>query len=60
MRRSSSPPSGEERRGLAIADAGIDIRDSGEDGKRFVGHAAVFNVRTAIGNTLKCGFLVIL
>lgn len=55
MRRHSSPV-GEERRGLAIADAGIDIRDAIDGAKRFFGHAAVFNVRTAIGNPLKWGF----
>ena len=45
----------EERRGLSLVDAHMELRDvAGEP--RFVGHAAVFNVRTAIGNPLKWGF----
>lgn len=54
----------EERRDLGITEAGIQIRaaepaDEGDDalaGKIFTGHAAVFNVRTAIGNPLTWGF----
>lgn len=60
----------EERRDLAVDVAKIAVRDAddidgevdegGEDaetsGSRFVGHAAVFNTRTAIGNPLKWGF----
>lgn len=46
----------EERRGLTLADAHIDIRETDEGEKRFVGHAAVFDVRTNIGNPLKWGF----
>lgn len=50
-------PSGEERRGLPLNDAGVEIRDltSGE-GQRFSGYASVFNVRTSIGNPLSWGF----
>jgi hypothetical protein len=51
-----SQPSGEERRGLAFADAGVEIRDFGQAGQRFTGYASVFNVRTAIGNPLTWGF----
>lgn len=60
----------EERRDLGVAAAGIEVRDADdiagevEDGaedvvagaKRFIGHAAVFNTRTAIGNPLTWGF----
>lgn len=47
----------EERRGLTLAAAGCEIRADGDGGaQRFVGHAAVFNVRTAIGNPLTWGF----
>lgn len=55
MRR-NSPLVGEERRGLALADAGIDIRDDGATGKRFYGYSAVFSTRTAIGNPRTWGF----
>lgn len=55
MRRSL--PSSEERRGLTLADAGIEVRvDSEDKAPRFTGHAAVFNSRTAIGNPLTWGF----
>src|SRR5690606_5406351 len=47
--------SNEEWRGLSLADAACEIREIGEQ-KRFFGHAAVFNTRTAIGNPLKWGF----
>lgn len=46
----------EERRGLSLADAGISIRTSDEGSSTFVGHAAVFDSRTAIGNPLTWGF----
>lgn len=47
----------EERRGLTLAAAGCEIRADGAGGaERFVGHAAVFDVRTAIGNPLTWGF----
>lgn len=46
-----------EHRGLASAAARIEIRAAKDpDGERFVGHAAVFDVRTSIGNPLKWGF----
>jgi Escherichia/Staphylococcus phage prohead protease len=47
-----------EHRGLPSAAARIAIRaaDKDADGERFVGHAAVFDVRTSIGNPLKWGF----
>jgi HK97 family phage prohead protease len=54
-----SVPSDEERRGLNLADAGIEIRDvegGGESSQRYTGYAAVFNTRTAIGNPLTWGF----
>src|SRR5690606_9548197 len=47
----------EERRGLSLSAAGIDIRANEDGTERFFGHAAVFNTRTAIGNPLKWGFL---
>jgi uncharacterized protein len=49
-------PAGEERRDLVLSDAGVSVTpaDSGE--RRFTGHAAVFNSRTAIGNPRKGGF----
>ena len=46
----------EERRGLTLAQARPDVRESDDGTKRFVGHAAVFDVRTAIGNPLTWGF----
>ncbi|WP_086847049.1 HK97 family phage prohead protease [Amycolatopsis kentuckyensis] len=51
----------EERRDLNIKAAGVEVRaDGGEGdapaGSTFVGHAAVFNTRTAIGNPLTWGF----
>ncbi|MFJ8555305.1 HK97 family phage prohead protease [Streptomyces sp. NPDC093676] len=45
----------EERRQLALSDAGVSIRADGE-AQRFAGYAAVFNSRTAIGNPLRWGF----
>ncbi|PAK25794.1 hypothetical protein CJD44_14280 [Streptomyces sp. alain-838] len=45
----------EERRRLALSDAGVSVRADG-DGQRFAGYAAVFNSRTAIGNPLRWGF----
>ena len=47
-----------EHRGLSSAAARIEIRaaDKESDSERFVGHAAVFDVRTSIGNPLKWGF----
>jgi HK97 family phage prohead protease len=57
MRRRSSLLGTEERRGLTLAASGCEVRADGEDGaKRFVGHAAVFDSRTAIGNPLTWGF----
>lgn len=46
---------GEDRRGLALAGAGVEVHE-GDGNKRFSGHAAVFNQRAAIGNPLKWGF----
>ncbi|WP_455360015.1 HK97 family phage prohead protease [Streptomyces sp. SYSU K21746] len=48
----------EERRDLALATAGVELRaaDDGASTRGFVGHAAVFNSRTAIGNPLTWGF----
>jgi HK97 family phage prohead protease len=54
----------EERRRLPVETAGVCLRavdgDGAEDGaaaaERFNGHAAVFNVRAAIGNPLRWGF----
>lgn len=56
MGRTSLPS--EERRNLALADAGLQVRAAGEDEPpRFTGHAAVFNSRTAIGPVPGWGFL---
>ncbi|MET9517030.1 HK97 family phage prohead protease [Streptomyces sp. NPDC002994] len=48
----------EERRDLALATAGVQLRAAGDDTtmQGFDGHAAVFNSRTAIGNPLTWGF----
>lgn len=52
----------EERRDLGVAEAGIEIRakdaadESADAPQVFTGHAAVFNIRTAIGNPLTWGF----
>jgi HK97 family phage prohead protease len=52
----------EERRDLNIKAAGVEVRAAAESdeasapGSTFVGHAAVFNTRTAIGNPLTWGF----
>lgn len=56
----------EERRDLGVAQAGIEIRaaavepdaepDEDDTPQIFTGHAAVFNVRTAIGNPITWGF----
>lgn len=56
MTRTSLPS--EERRGLTLAAAGaVVVRGEDDDSAaRFVGHAAVFDVRTAIGNPLTWGF----
>lgn len=56
MRRRSSLLGTEERRGLTLAAAGCEVRADGDGNERFVGHAAVFNSRTAIGNPLTWGF----
>lgn len=47
---------GDERRRLTLDASGVQVRagDSGEP--RFTGYAAVFDIRTAIGNPLKWGF----
>lgn len=56
MRRSL--PSSEERRGLTLAAADIEVQrdDTANTPPRFTGHAAVFDSRTAIGNPLTWGF----
>jgi len=43
-------------RALADTDARVLRADGDDEARRFVGHAAVFNSRTAIGNPLKWGF----
>lgn len=55
MRR-NSPLVGEERRGLALAEARASISAESGVGKRFQGYASVFNSRTAIGNPRTWGF----
>lgn len=46
-----------ERRTRALADTDARIiRASDDDGKRFIGHAAVFDSRTTIGNPLRWGW----
>lgn len=46
-----------ERRGLPLTAARLEIRAIDDDSaERFIGHAAVFNERTAIGNPLTWGF----
>lgn len=53
----NSLTSAEERRNLSLADSGLEVREDPATGeKRFMGHAAVFNSRTAIGNPLTYGF----
>jgi len=50
-----SLPTGEERRDLSLVDAGVNVKaDTGA--QRFIGHAAMFDRRTTIGNPLKGGF----
>ena len=44
-----------ERRDLSLTTAGVEVRATGGN-ERFVGHAAVFDTRTSIGNPLKWGF----
>lgn len=52
-----SLPTGEERRDLVLSDAGVTVADpSGTGDRRFGGHAALFNSRTAIGNPKTVGF----
>jgi HK97 family phage prohead protease len=47
----------EERRGYALGETDFRLVRAAEDAPaRFTGHAAVFNVRTAIGNPLTWGF----
>lgn len=55
MRR-NSPPVGEERRGLSLAEARMSLHAETGVGKRFQGYASVFNSRTAIGNPRSWGF----
>src|SRR5690606_11205460 len=43
-------------RALADTDARLVRADSDDEARRFTGHAAVFNSRTAIGNPLKWGW----
>ncbi|GAA2092353.1 HK97 family phage prohead protease [Actinomadura alba] len=56
MSRRASLPT-EERRNLALADAGVQLRADEDKPPRFTGHAAVFNSRTAIGPVPGWGFL---
>jgi HK97 family phage prohead protease len=50
-------PATEERRDLALAAAGLDIRAAADgSGERFVGLASPFNSRAAIGNPKTWGF----
>lgn len=57
MLRRQLTNSSEERRGLSLSEARVEVRaDSDSEGERFLGHAAVFNSRTAIGNPLTWGF----
>jgi hypothetical protein len=52
-----SLPTGEERRDLSLLDAGVSLQvEPSTETRRFVGHAAVFNSRTAIGNPRTFGF----
>ncbi len=52
-----SLPTGEERRDLVLSDAGVTVADpAGTGDRRFGGHAALFNSRTAIGNPKTMGF----
>ena len=47
----------QERREQSLAATDFTLRAAADDGpRRFTGHAAVFNVRTAIGNPLTWGF----
>jgi hypothetical protein len=55
MRRSSLLDR-EERRDLSLAVAGVEVRADDDGNERFVGHAAVFDQRTAIGNPLRWGW----
>lgn len=50
-------PNDEERRGLTLDEAHAEVREDTDSGEqRFIGHAAVFNSRTAIGNPMTWGF----
>jgi HK97 family phage prohead protease len=51
-----SLPTGEERRDLTLTDAGVSVLPDSSGAQRFVGHPAVFNTRTAIGNPMTVGF----
>lgn len=51
-----SLPAGEERRDLALPDAGVSVSPIEAGPQRFSGHAAVFNTRAAIGNPRTMGF----
>lgn len=55
MRRTNLPS--EERRNLALADAGVRVRAKDDGPPQFTGHAAVFNKRTSIGPVPGWGFL---
>jgi HK97 family phage prohead protease len=56
MTRTRSVVMDPERRGLPSDAARLTIRADDDGNERFVGHAAVFDVRTAIGNPLRWGF----
>ena len=49
-------PGSEERRGLTLSDARVEIRSEEGGDPRFFGHACVFNRRAAIGNPKTWGF----
>lgn len=45
-----------ELRTRDVAECGLEIRADGDGARKFAGHAAVFNSRTAIGNPLRWGW----
>lgn len=56
MTRRSHLTKSEERRGLTLSDARVEIRAAEGEEPRFFGHASVFSRRTAIGNPKTWGF----
>lgn len=51
----AAPVAGEDRRGMSLAGAEVELRDAGGS-ERFYGHGSVFDQRTSIGNPLSWGF----